>query len=341
MVTALDMKSLRTELASLGLFQRREALTWGKLVFLLGTAMALVALHTQLPMWGTALLLPVTAFFFAAAAMLGHEGGHRSLSKSGLRCETMYHLVFPFLGGLGALQWKDKHNVRHHGHPNIVGVDDDMELWPLAHIREEHLKAGPTRRFVQRHFQAWLWWPMTMLFTWSIKVDSISFLIRHVRRHGISRLWLFDVFAQVLHYVGWLVIPSLVWGFWPVFGFYLALFGLVSLYLALVFTTGHMGLPIRHDTTDPIALQFETTRNLILPGWLSFFFIGLDYQIEHHLFPKMSHVNLAKAAPVVERWAALHGLPYQRVPYFTALAAVTRYVDRAWDIPAVAPSHTG
>jgi fatty acid desaturase len=247
----------------------------------------------------------------------------------------MYHLLFPFLGGLGAINWKDEHNVRHHGHPNIVGVDDDMELWPLAHIREAHLRAGRVRRFVQRHFQAWLWWPMTSLFTWSIKVDNVRAMVRHARRHGVGRAWLLDLGAQLLHYVAWLVVPSLVWGFLPVFGFYLALFGLVSVMLALVFTTGHMGLPIRHDHADPVELQLETTRNLILPAWLSFFVIGLDYQIEHHLFPKIPHRRLRVAAPIVRRWAQARSLPYRRVRYATAIAEVTRYVGRAWDVPAV------
>lgn len=111
MITASDIRNVRRELVDAGLFERREAKTWGKLALLLGVAFTLIGLHTLLPLWATALLLPVTAFFFSAAAMIGHEGGHRSLSKSAFRCELLYHLVFPMLGGLGALQWKDKHSV--------------------------------------------------------------------------------------------------------------------------------------------------------------------------------------------------------------------------------------
>lgn len=338
MITAADIRQVRLELTRAGVFEKNEARTFGKLVFLLTVAFSLIAVHTVLPLWGTVLLLPVTALFLSAAAMIGHEGGHRSFSSNGLRSELLYHFVFPFMGGLGAIQWKDKHNVRHHGHPNVVGVDDDMELWPLAHTREEHLRAGPIRRFVQRHAQGWLWWPMTMLFTWSIKVDSIGALVRHAKKHGITRAWVFDATAQILHYVAWLVLPSLAFGFLPVFGFYLALFGLLSLFLALVFTTGHMGLPIREageGALDGWALQLDTTRNLILPKWLSFFFVGLDFQIEHHLFPKIPHANLPRAAPIVQRWIEGLGLTYHRVPYGKALVDVTRYVANAWDIPAV------
>jgi fatty acid desaturase len=306
--------------------------------------MALIAVHTIAPWWGTALLLPVTAFFISAAAMVGHEGGHRSFSASPLKNELLYHVLFPLLGGLSTLHWTDKHNVRHHGHPNIIDVDDDMELWPLANTRLAHTRAGPVRRAVQRHAQAWLWWPMTLLFTWSMKVDSVRFLTRHLRRKGLTRAWALDAGAQVLHYVAWLVIPSFIWGFWPVFAFYLALFALVSLFLALVFTPGHMGLPIHHDHSDGYALQLETTRNLELPGWLSFFFIGLDHQIEHHLFPKIPHANLRRAAAVVRPWAERLGLPYHRLPYLSALAAVTRYVADAWNyapVPPLAPVASG
>ncbi len=338
MITPADIRVLRAELETAGVFERRELQTWGKLAFLLAIGFGLIAVQTMLPTWGIVLMMPVTAFFISAAAMIGHEGGHRSLSKSAFRCELLYHMVFPMMGGLGAMQWKDKHNVRHHGHPNIIDIDDDMEVWPLAHTREEHLKAGRLRRFVQRHAQGWLWWPMTMLFTWSMKVDSIAALIRAYRKKGITREWVLDATSQALHYVLWLVIPSFFFGFVPTFLFYVGLFARVSLYLALVCSTGHRGLPIRHEHAEQDggwSLQFETTRNLILPKWLSFFFIGLDYQIEHHLFPKIPHANLPRAAPIVQRWAERLGVTYHRVAYGRALVDVTRYVHRAWDIPAV------
>ncbi|HRE91063.1 MAG TPA: hypothetical protein PK095_18215 [Myxococcota bacterium] len=84
-----------------------------------------------------------------------------------------------------------------------------MELWPLAHNREAHLKSGRVRRFVQRHAQHWLWWPMTMLFSWSIKVDSVAFLVRSARKNGVTRSWLLDLTMQLPHYALWLVVPSL------------------------------------------------------------------------------------------------------------------------------------
>ncbi len=336
-VTPADLRTLRKSLQAAGVFERDELATWLELAALLTVCAALVALHTQLPLWANALLLPVTGFFMASLAMIGHDAGHRALSKSGWRCELMYHLAFTVLGGLGALQWKDKHNVRHHGHPNVIGVDDDMEVWPLAHIRAEYERSGPVRRWVQRNLQGYLWWPMTMLFTWSMKVDTTAMMIRYARERGIDRAWLVDLTCQIAHYVLWLVIPSLVWGFWPVFAFYVAIFAIVSLALALVFSTGHMGLPIVHDHADGWTLQLETTRNLILPRWLSFFFMGLDYQIEHHLFPKIPHRRLRHAAPIVQAWAEERGLPYHRVPYFQALAAVTRYVHHAWRYDPVPP----
>lgn len=335
MVTQAEIRALRQELSAAGVFERRARQTTLKLFFFLATAGALIAVTAAGPFWLGLVLLPVTAFFLAAAAMIGHEGGHRSFSSRPGANELLYHFLFPLMGGLGALQWKDKHNVRHHGHPNVVDVDDDMELWPLAHNHEAYLRSGRARRFMQRNFQAWLWWPITMLFSWSIKVDSIGFLIRSVKRHGVTRLWLLDLVAQLGHYTLWLVVPSLLWGFWPVFGFYLGVFALVSLMLALVFAPGHMGLPIRHDHPDGLLLQLETTRNLILPRWLSFFFVGLDHQIEHHLFPKIPHANLPRAAPIVRRWVEAKGLPYQRLPYLTALRVVTRYVKHAWRYEAV------
>ena len=63
---------------------------------------------------------------------------------------------------------------------------------------------------------------------------------------------------------------------------------------------------------------------------VSFFFIGLDYQVEHHLFPKIPHANLPRAAEITAAWCKRHGVVYQTTPYLDALADAVQFMSSAW-----------
>jgi fatty acid desaturase len=142
---------------------------------------------------------------------------------------------------------------------------------------------------------------------------------------------------MLVHYIGWLVIPCLVWGPLVGFGLYAALWGLVGVMLALVFAPAHIGLPIVVEQHHDWQHQLETTRNLELPRFISYFFIGLDYQTEHHLFPKIPHQNLPKAAAITSAWCKRNGVVYMSVPYLYALADAAKYMADGWSRDASDP----
>jgi linoleoyl-CoA desaturase len=83
--------------------------------------------------------------------------------------------------------------------------------------------------------------------------------------------------------------------------------------------------------------QLETTRNLEMPRFVSYFFIGLDYQVEHHLFPKIPHQKLPRAAAITRAWCERNGIPYHSVPYLYALADSARFMAAAWSRDAMDP----
>ena len=126
------------------------------------------------------------------------------------------------------------------------------------------------------------------------------------------------------------MIPSLVWGPLVGIGVYLAIYALVGVLLALVFAPAHIGLPIVGEQHHDWLHQLETTRNLEMPRFISFFFIGLDYQVEHHLFPKITHLNLPRAAAITKAWCAREGIPHQSLPYLEALGDAARFISDAW-----------
>ena len=113
----------------------------------------------------------------------------------------------------------------------------------------------------------------------------------------------------------------------------MGIWSFVGVMLALIFAPAHLGLPLVGNQHNDWLHQLETTRNLKVPRWLAWFFVGLEYQIEHHLFPRIPHQEMARASAIVEAWCRRGGGPYRRIGSGAALVDVTRVIARAWDAP--------
>jgi fatty acid desaturase len=172
---------------------------------------------------------------------------------------------------------------------------------------------------------------MSTLMTLGMRRSSLLHVMRHAKRHGRDRAWWIEVGCLAAHYIGWLAIPSIIWG--PLVGFalYVAIWAGVGVFLALVFAPAHMGLPVTNGQQRDWLHQLETTRDLELPRTISFFFIGLDYQVEHHLFPKIPHQRLPQAAAITAAWCARHGIRCLSEPYLHALADAARFMAGGWN----------
>jgi fatty acid desaturase len=324
-----DLGDLRAELRAAGVFELREGRSLLELAAL-GTALAggLAAIAMG-GAWVAIVLLPLLALIATSISMYGHECSHRSLSASARRNAVYAHLLFPLYCGLSSSYWRNKHDRLHHGHPNVEGVDPDIKPFPFASSVGGHEACGPKERLFQRHFQRWLFWPMATLMCIGMRRSSIV----HVARSPRTRAWAVEVACLAIHHAAWIGIPLAVWGLRG-FAVYAALWAGVGVLLALIFAPAHMGLPVvtqpRHDWLH----QLATTRNLEVPRPLSFFFVGLDFQIEHHLFPKIPHANLRRAAAITRAWCERHGVEYTSTPYHKALASSVAFMGVAWRRPA-------
>jgi fatty acid desaturase len=323
-----QLRSLRAELAASGVFEFRELRSWFELAGMFAV-LAGCLVGIALTGWiGALVLVPIAAVLCTSIAMFGHEGSHRSFSSSPARNALLTYLTFPLFGGLGALYWRNKHDRLHHGHPNVEGVDPDIRPFPFSSSRGEHERCGPGTRWFQRHFQRYLFWPMSTLMCLGMRRSSILYLLAYPKKREAA--WWIEAACMTVHYTSWLVIPSIVWGPAIAFGLYAALWGLVGVCLALVFAPAHMGLPIMTEQKHDWQHQLETTRNLELPRVVSFFFIGLDYQVEHHLFPKIPHANLPRAAEITADWCSRHNVTYLTEPYLDALGNAVEFMSTAW-----------
>ncbi len=332
-----ELGGLRAELKAAGVFEHHELRSWMKLVVLGSVLAACFVAMRHLPIWGALALVPVAGVFATAIAMTGHEGSHKAFSKSKWRNQLLVYLAFPLFSGLGSLYWRNKHDRLHHGHPNVEGVDPDIKPFPFVSSHGDHVKSPDGLRWFQRNLQRTVFWPMTTLMALGMRRSSILYLAKYPKEHGFDRQWFAEVACLLVHYTAWIVLPSIAFGPLVGFGVYSLVWAVVGVCLALVFAPAHMGLPVTDGQNHDWVHQLETTRNLALPKVVSFFFIGLDYQVEHHIFPKIPHQNLPRAAEITAAWCAKNGLKHLSEPYHVALIDSAKFMASAWQTHATAP----
>jgi len=316
-----ELGGLRAELRAAGAFEHHELRSWMKLVVLGSSLAACFVAMRHLPLWGALLLIPVAGVIATSISMTGHEGSHKAFSTSKWRNQLLVYLAFPMF----------------YGHPNVEGVDPDIKPFPFVSSHGDHVKSPGGLRWFQRNLQRTVFWPMSTLMALGMRRSSILYLVKYPKEHGFTAAWFGDVVSLLVHYTAWLVLPIIAFGPLVGIGVYALVWGVVGVCLALVFAPAHMSLPITDGQNHDWVHQLETTRNLQLPKVVSFFFIGLDYQVEHHLFPKIPHQNLPRAAEITRAWCEKNGLKHLTAPYPVALVDSAKFMAEAWQLHASSP----
>lgn len=315
---------LKAELEAAGLFAYHPARVYGKAVLLAAVTAGFLGAFVVAPWWA----LKVPLFLAAvvtniALAMIAHDSGHSAVSRNKLVNDLPGWALFPFFNGLSLPYWRHKHNTLHHSYTNVSGKDPDIDIFPFA-MATEQKRDDAFRRFVQSH-QGALFWPLTLFTTLAMRFDSFHFhatVGRKVCSRSDRRI---DFACLAGHYTLYLVVPTLVFGvsFWAALAFYVAWSAIGGVLLAAIFLPAHIPLPFVRDYEDNFLLQLQTTQNLKTNPLFSFLLIGLDHQVEHHLFQRMSHLSAKKAAPIVKAFCERKGIPYQEQDWGEALVAST------------------
>jgi fatty acid desaturase len=163
------------------------------LIFIIGYS---IALKVSLPL-GLFLLLPLS-IPLAVIMMMGHEAGHQAIFHSRVMDNGLFLFLFPLIGGMSATYWTYKHNNKHHSAPNVLGRDNDIELWPIAFYKEKMLTSGSSLKFFQTHLQHWLFWGLCFFTVFSMKLDGMIYLFR--QRHELNKSMATDIALLIMHY---------------------------------------------------------------------------------------------------------------------------------------------
>lgn len=317
-----------TDLACLvresGLMVRRYGYYWSRLalagVALAGLVAAMVWLGNS---WFQLVVAGLLAWVFAQCGFLGHDAAHRQVFVSKLWNEWTARIVSGAVVGLSYGWWRGKHNL-HHANPNQVGRDPDVSSGVLALTREvaEQRVVG-IRGWCTRH-QGWLFFPLLTLEGINLHVASLRGVLAARSPH--RRVELSLIIGRLAGLVALLVVllpPGKVVAFLAV---QLAAFGVL---LGGSFAPNHKGMPIvpRDLKIDFLHRQVLMSRNVRGNLLIDAVMGGLNYQIEHHLFPSMPRPNLKRVQPLVRDYCSSHGVPYTELGPFASFAVVIDYLN--------------
>ena len=218
----------------------------------------------------------------------------------------------------------DKHN-RHHAHPNTEDKDPDIDIGALAFTAgQARAKRSRVTRFIARH-QRYLFFPLLLLEAVQLHMSSIQALAGRGLRH---RIW--ETLMLGLHGASYVTVVLLVLSPLKAAVFILVQQALFGLYLGCSFAPNHKGMPMlaADDQSDFLRRQVLTARN-VRGNWLVDFALGgLNYQIEHHLFPSMPRPNLRHAQPIIAQFCRQHGLSYSQTTLWRSYAQALHHLHQ-------------
>lgn len=326
---------------------------FSKTVILVGSALLIYAclMLVNLPVILALALAPVLGFILACIGFsVMHDANHGSYSPN----TKLNDLIGLSANAMGASSyfWKQKHNIIHHTYTNVDGIDDDIAKSPI--IRQcESQKWVPAHKvqhlyLVPVYALSSIFWIFFMDFTkyFSRKIYTTVAWKMSPKNHiifWITKLW---------YAIAFIAIPIVVWGWAGWLAGFLLLNISMGLTLSLVFQLAHVveNTEFEHiplDTTKHIDTawsehQLKTTSNFAMGSkTISWFVGGLNYQIEHHLFPKVSHVHYPAISKIVQEKCREFNLPYNQYPTLgQALASHFRVMKQLGAQPTAAVHET-
>ena len=287
----------------------------------LGVGIAVLVLFDQF--WVQMLNAVFLAIVFAQFGFIGHDSGHRQMFHSAFRNDLVM-LLAGLVTGMTPSWWQDKHNT-HHRNPNQLDLDGDIEVSVFAFTEQQALETKwPLRPLVR--YQAFLFYPMLLLTSLSLLGGGLAYLARRERvRYPLAEITV--VLAGVGLYAGLLFafLPA-----WQAVVFILVHRGLGGLYMGSVFAPNHKGMPVLEPDTklDYMRQQVLTARDVIPNPVIDFAYGGLNYQIEHHLFPNMPRNRLKQARDVVKAFCLERGIPYHETGFWRSHREILGYMHQ-------------
>lgn len=278
-------------------------------------------LTLDIPGWAQLLLTILMGVGMAGVGMnVMHDGNHGSYSSKKWVNKFMGSTIYILAGNV--YNWQVQHNVLHHTYTNIHGHDEDMEAGRILRF-SKHAEWKRFHKF-QHYYSVFLYGLLT--FNWALTTDfkqTRNYLKRKLSYGEIPnpvKQWSILVITKLIYLSIWIVIPmlvSIVW--WKVLLGFFIMHYVAGVILSIVFQLAHMvedaHMPLPDATgtmknTWAIHQLFTTVNFSTKNRIVNWFTGGLNHQVEHHIFPNVSHVHYTKISKIVRETAQEFNLPY-------------------------------
>jgi len=247
-----------------------------------------------------------------------HDGAHGSFSKYKW-VNNVAAFSLNLLGG-SSFMWNVKHNVIHHAYTNIDGVDDDIDIQPWMRMSSTQPKL---KMHKYQHFYFWFLYSMLYIL-WVFVLDYQKYFKRKIGGMPLKKMTAWDHIVfwgfKAIYLFLFFLVPFYTVGFVPTIIGFLIFSVIAGFILSIVFqlahTVEHTHFPVPHDESgkldDEWAIhQLKTTANFAPKNKLISWLVGgLNYQIEHHLFPKISHVHYPAIRKIIKQACSEFNVPY-------------------------------
>lgn len=315
---------LMIEVRDSGLLNRRYVWYWTQI---LGAVAAFVAIFAGVFVLGNSWFQLILAAALGVVAtqfgFIGHDAAHRQIFKSPAWNDWTSRILSGAFTGLSYGWWRSKHN-RHHAAPNQEDKDPDIGPGAIAFTRNIVESRSGFAGWCARH-QGWFFFPLLTLEGLNLHRESIQTVLRpnsvaHQRVEAVL------ILTRLISYVTVLLTVLPVGKAAAFFFLQMAVFGLC---LGGSFAPNHKGMPIVPATMkiDFLRRQVLMSRNVRGGLLVDFAMGGLNYQIEHHLFPSMPRPNLKLAQPIVQAYCDEHDVSYSEVGLFESYGIVVGYLN--------------
>ncbi len=317
-----DYAELSRQVRAAGLLDRRRGRYAARIVLMaiaLGAGIAAVILLGS--SWWQLAAAAYLGLVFTQLGFLGHDAGHWQIFTSRRANDFLGVLLANLVVGLSYDWWISKHN-RHHSNPNHEDRDPDLGVGALIWTPGQ---AGARRglgRFIAGR-QAYLFFPMLTLEAANLHFASVQAVLK-----GTGKRRTIEAVLLLFHFVGYASVVFLAMSPLQAVAFIAVNQAVFGVYMGCAFAPNHKGMPIltEQDELDYLRKQVLTARNVRGGWWTEFVLGGLNYQIEHHLFPSMPSHSLRRCQPLVRAFCQKLQLPYCETGALASYGEVLKYL---------------
>ena len=308
-----------------GLMKRRYGYYSVKVgLMLLATAAIIAGVIVLGESWFQLTLAAVLGLVFAHFGFLGHDASHRQIFVSGKANHRAGLVLGTLFSGMSLAWWNSKHN-KHHAAPNQIGKDPDIEP-SVLHFYPVDEQPGRSKflAFFRQH-QGWFFFPL--LTFEGINLHAQSFVTSFGRRSGQRQP--VEMTLLIVRWASYLTLLFVVLSPVKAVAFLGLQLAVVGIYLGCTFAPNHKGMPVlpADARLDFLRRQVLMSRNIISNRVTTFAMGGLNYQIEHHLFPSMPRPNLRRAQAIIKPFCITNSVTYTETTLRRSYGIVVRFLN--------------